>query len=512
MIAASPIVPEVNRLADELSRRRFIASAAACAGTTLLQACSRRGALYSSEPKPQQPTPAIALQAAMRTLEVDGKAASIMGLSQSNGTQGLTSTVNQPFKVLLENRLPVPTAIHWHGLHPPNNQDGVPGVTQLAIHPDASTLYDFPLRPAGTHWMHSHLGLQEAFLLSAPLIVHDPADQEHDEQEIVIFLGDFSFTPPKEIYARLRGAGKPTSGVRDAKPMAMPAKSANPTGVKMAMGKPDANDWNYDAYLANDRTLRDPSVVKVEKNGRVRLRIINGSSGTNFFVDLGALRGELIATDGMPVHPVQDSRFPLAIAQRIDLRIQLPKEGGAFPVLALREGATEQTGVILATPGAQIPRLPVKNPITAALLNLDLESRLVAVAPLAPRAVDHSQVLRLQGNMSKYEWSINEVVFDTSNPGAEKPQVRVKPGQRVALQFVNETGMSHPMHLHGHSFQVTEINGRALHGALRDTVLVPPRSAVTVTFDANNPGLWYVHCHVLWHLAAGMATLVQYDA
>src|ERR1700689_2991694 len=97
------------------------------------------------------------------------------------------------------------------------------------------------------------------------------------------------------------------------------------TGKAMAMDKPDANDWNYDAYLANDRTLTDPDVVRVEKNGRVRLRIINGSSGTNFFISLGDLEGELIATDGMPVKPLSGSRFPLGIAQRIDLRVQLPQ-------------------------------------------------------------------------------------------------------------------------------------------------------------------------------------------
>ena len=79
-------------------------------------------------------------------------------------------------------------------------------------------------------------------------------------------------------------------------------------------------------------------------------------------------------------------------------------------------------------------------------------------------------------------------------------------------RVVNASDLSHPMHLHGHSFQVIDINGRALNGALRDTVLVTPGTSVTVAFDANNPGLWYLHCHVLWHLAAGMATLVQYDA
>jgi len=431
----------------------------------------------------------------MRTLEVNGKPATLMGLEQANGKQGLSFVVNQPFDVLLENKLPVPTAIHWHGLHPPNNQDGVPGLTQPVIAPNTSTPYNFPVQPAGTHWMHSHEGLQEAFLLSAPLIVHDPSDKP-DEQEIILFLGDFSFTAPTEIYAKLR---KPAAGA-----MAMGGSMA---AKGMAMGKPDANDVNYDAYLINDRTLADPEVVRVEKNARIRLRIINGSSGTNFFLDLGDLKSELIASDGMSVKPVSGSRFPLAIAQRIDVRVQLPRDG-AFPILALRENATEQAGFILATPGAPIKKLPVKNMAPAGLLTLDLESQLIAANPLAPRPIDQSFDLRLQGNMARYEWPINGIVFDTANPASQKAQVHVKRGQRIALKFINETGMSHPMHLHGHSFQVMEINGKSLQGALRDTVLVPPKSSVTVAFDANNPGIWYVHCHILWHLAAGMATLV----
>jgi FtsP/CotA-like multicopper oxidase with cupredoxin domain len=288
---------------------------------------------------------------------------------------------------------------------------------------------------------------------------------------------------------------------------------SKPAGaMKMGIGKPDANDWNYDAYLANDRSLHDPAVIQVERGGTLRLRIINGSSGTNFFVDLGSLDGELIATDGMAVRPLRARRFPLAIAQRIDVRIQLPREGGGFPILAFREGATEQTGIILATKGASIQKLPVAASVPAGLLDLSLESRLAAADPLTAKPGDSVHELRLQGDMARYAWLINGQSFDVSNPGTQTPQVKVKAGQRVALKFVNDTGMSHPMHLHGHSFQVIDINGRALNGALRDTVLVTPRTSVTVAFDANNPGLWYVHCHVLWHLAAGMATLVQYEA
>ncbi|HXP06887.1 MAG TPA: multicopper oxidase family protein [Acidobacteriaceae bacterium] len=444
--------------------------------------------LLSAEDPPL--SKATRLRATMRTLEINGKVASLMGLEQTGGKQGMSLVVNQPFDVLLENELPVPTAIHWHGLHPPNNQDGVPGLTQAAIAPKASYRYYFPPKPAGTHWMHSHLGLQEAFLLSAPLIVHDPSDKGVDEQEIVLFLGDFSFTPPTEIFAKLR---KPA-----AKPMAM------------AMSKPDVNDVNYDAYLANDHTLADPEVVRVEKHGKVRLRIINGSSGTNFHINLGNLKGELIATDGMAVQPLTGSSFPLAIAQRIDVRLQLPQQG-AFPILALREAGTAQTGIILATLGSPITKLPVRRAAPTGLLTLDMESRLRAADPLATKPVDRSFDLRLQGNMARYDWPINGVVFDTEKPRGQAAQVRVKKGQRVAVKFINDTMMSHPMHLHGHSFQVTEINGKPLNGALRDTILVPPKMHVTVAFDANNPGTWYLHCHILWHLAAGMATLVQYE-
>ena len=87
----------------------------------------------------------------------------------------------------------------------------------------------------------------------------------------------------------------------------------------------------------------------------------------------------------------------------------------------------------------------------------------------------------------------------------------VASGERVELVMRNVTMMAHPMHLHGHSFQVTEINGRAASGAVRDTILVPPKATVKVVFDADNPGLWAFHCHNLYHMAAGMFTTVVYD-
>jgi FtsP/CotA-like multicopper oxidase with cupredoxin domain len=151
----------------------------------------------------------------------------------------------------------------------------------------------------------------------APLIIHDGRDQP-GEQEIVLMLNDFSFTPADEIFAGLKKSGSVPK-------MASAAASAAPmVGMARAAG-PDLNDVKYDAFLANDRTLADPEVIKVEPGGHVLLRVINGSSMSNYHVDLGQLKGELIAVDGFRTAPVIESRFPIAVAQRLDIRLTLPR-------------------------------------------------------------------------------------------------------------------------------------------------------------------------------------------
>jgi FtsP/CotA-like multicopper oxidase with cupredoxin domain len=106
--------------------------------------------------------------------------------------------------------------------------------------------------------------------------------------------------------------------------------------------------------------------------------------------------------------------------------------------------------------------------------------------------------------MKGYAWTINGRVWDDRLP------LRVRAGDRVELAMRNDSMMGHPMHLHGHHFQVVEVNGRRFEGARRDTVWLPPGSGVTVAFDASNPGTWAFHCHHLYHMAAGMMTVVEY--
>jgi FtsP/CotA-like multicopper oxidase with cupredoxin domain len=430
-----------------------------------------------------------------RDIEVKGKAASVYAIRQPDGTFGLTTEVGKPFRVRVENRIGEPSLIHWHGLTPPWRQDGVPGISGPAIPPGGSADYDFPLRFGGTYWMHSHQGLQEQLLMAAPLIIHDGRDLA-DEQEVVVMLADFSFTPPEQIFENLKKSGS-MAGMAKSMKMAMPMSTGQP--------KPDLNDVKYDAFLANDRTLADPEIVKVEPGGHVLLRIINSSSMSAFHIELGALDGELIAVDGFEVEPIRGRSFPVAVAQRLDIRLRLPPGPGAYPVLAQLEGEASQTGIVLAAGSGTVARIPDRADAASPALTLDLERSLRAKQPFPERKADRVHTLNLTGEMAGYVWSINNVVWNK-----DVAPLPVAEGERVELVFVNRTSMPHPMHLHGHEFQVVEIDGERFSGAVRDTILVTPGRRVTVAFDANNPGWWAIHCHLLYHMEAGMFTTIRY--
>jgi FtsP/CotA-like multicopper oxidase with cupredoxin domain len=457
------------------TRRQILASGAALAGTIPLLPITRAIA------SPQSVSEKLLLTAGTRTIEVSGKPARVFGLTGPNDKPGITLAPDKRFRVDLVNRAGTPTIIHWHGQLPPWQQDGFPWPQTPPIAAGQTHSYDYAPIP-GTFWMHSHLGLQEQSLMTAPLIAHSAEDLRADRQEVVLMLHDFSFHTPEELLAGL-------------------TKSGGPSGTGMAM---DLNDIDYDAFLANDRTLADPEVIRTEPGGRIRLRLINGASATQFWIDLGALTGTVVAVDGHPVRPVRGTRLPLSIAQRLVVLIDLPGDG-AYPILAQVEGKRARTGIILAASGAPVSRLPAEAAEIAPPVDLSLERRLEAVTPLARRAPDVTHRVTLAGGMAPYAWSLNGEFWPNITP------LMVATGQRVAIEMVNHSTMAHPMHLHGHAFQVVEINGAPLAGAVRDTVLVPPMGRVTIAFDADNPGRWAFHCHILYHTVTGMLTEVRYS-
>jgi FtsP/CotA-like multicopper oxidase with cupredoxin domain len=486
---------------NTLSRRGFLAAGAAMLASAHLP---RIAAAQGVDPRP--------LHAASRVIDIDGRAATVWGLAGATG-QGLTLDPGARFRVDLRNDLDAATLIHWHGQIPPNAQDGVPDMPLPMLAPGETRSYDFAPLP-GTYWMHAHVPLHEMRLLAAPLIVRSAEDVAADRQEVVLFLHDFSFKAPEEVMVEIldghetadgHGGGNGTGMGHGAMGnMPMGGMDHGAMGGMMGMGAMpmDLNDYDWDAYLANDRTLSDPEVVQVERGGRIRLRVINAAAATVFWIETGEAQARLAAVDGHAVQPVAGTRFGLAMGQRLDLEIDLPQEGGAWPILALREGARERTGLILATQGAEVRRIDPMAEAEAPAFDTDLaqESRLIAADALLDRPVDRSHMVMLGGTMQPYVWTINGAVWGQHRP------IAARSGERVVLSFHNMSMMGHPMHLHGHVFQVVGLNGRAVAGARRDTVYVPPMSMVDVALDAGEAARWMLHCHHMPHLETGMMT------
>ncbi|MBN8631639.1 MAG: multicopper oxidase domain-containing protein [Rhodobacterales bacterium] len=488
-----------------ISRRGFLAASAALAAPLVISDALR------AETQTRQ------LRATTRTLDIAGRAVSVKGILDDQGRSGLVLSPDESFRVELVNELDSASILHWHGQIPPNVQDGVPDMPQPALAAGERRSFDFVPMP-GTHWMHSHIPVQEMELLAAPLIVRRPEDITADRQEVVILLHDLSFRPAEEVLAGITagmggmshdmGAMGHNMGGMDIGGMDMSGMGSGGMMGGMSMGAMDLNDIDFDAYLANDRTLDDPEVVPVDRDGRVLLRVINGSAATVFWIDTGVLAGRAVATDGNPIQPVAGSRFGLAMGQRLDIELDLPAGGGAFPILALREGAVERTGIILASKGARVGRLAgtsdADHPAFSA--NFSQEAQFRAVQPLADRPVDRSDALMLGGSMMPYLWTIDGQAWGNHRP------IRAVSGERVGLTFHNMSMMAHPMHLHGHHFQVVALNGQPVSGALRDTIHVPPMSMVTVALDAGEAARWMLHCHHMPHLSTGMMTEFEVSA
>jgi FtsP/CotA-like multicopper oxidase with cupredoxin domain len=496
-----------HSLSKQYSRRGLLGAALAAGVLPSLLGAARSAATLPKR-----------LVAGRRVLEVNGRPANVFGLIGPEGRPGIRLAAGERFRVDLVNQAGTRTIVHWHGQVPPWKQDGFPWPETPPIVDGAVQAYDYaPI--SGTYWMHSHRDLQEQRLMTAPLIVQGAAELREDRQEVVLMLHDFTFRPPEEVLAQLTGASaaatqamvrraqetpdfkgsgnapKPPTASVGAKAMAMPSSGGMRT---------DLNDVDYDAFLANDRTLADPEIVRVERAGRIRLRIVNGASSSQFWIDLGELVGRVVATDGHPVQPVASNRFPIAVAQRLDVLIDLPG-AGAFAILARLEGTGRQTGIVLATAGAPIPRV-TDSAQAAPPVDNSLEAQLTALEPLPPRAADIVHTIALAGSMKPYAWSLNGEYWPRVTP------LVLSKGQRVEIELVNQSMMPHPMHLHGHAFQVIAIDGRAMQGAVRDTVLVTPSMGrIRIAFDADNPGRWALHCHNLYHMIAGMLTEFRYQ-
>src|SRR5206468_11561731 len=331
------------------------------------------GALRAAPTETRSESETVKLFARESTITVLGRKAKVAALTQSNEEQGYSPEEVKGFHVEVVNQLPVPTSIHCIGWSLPNLMDGVPFVTQDPIPPGGSRRYNFPLQQSGGYWMHSHYGLQEQQLLSAPMVIRSPKQSKVADAEFTVMLSDFSFTSPKDILKGLTAKksamnGKNRDTISDSQPMSRAGQkeslvvqqwdetSKRLVAREVQAAAPDI-DVKYNALLANRRTIDDPQVFEAKPGQIVLLRLMAAASATNFFIDTGKLDATIVATDGEDVQPLKGNFFQLSLAQRLDLLVTIPETGGVFPILALGEGASLRNR--RATPGTKIPKRPL---------------------------------------------------------------------------------------------------------------------------------------------------------
>ncbi|MFE2758354.1 multicopper oxidase family protein [Streptomyces halstedii] len=419
-------------------------------------------------------------------------------------------TAGDTLELTLANHLAQSTSLHWHGLSLRNDMDGVPGLTQRPIEPGAEFTYRFAVTQPGTYWFHPHSGVQLDRGLYAPLIVDDPREPLAYDKEWVVVLDDWldgvdGSTPDAVLDELTHGAGSSHDPAGHGAPA--PAKDTGEAPSRLLTGAESdllgghAGDVDYPHYLVNGRTAGAPSVFEARPGDRVRLRVINAGGDTAFRLALGGHRMTVTHSDGFPVTHTETDALLLGMGERYDVLVTAGD--GVFPLTALAEGKGASALAVLRTGTGALPPATVRpKELDGPVLTADRLTADASVA-LTAREPDRTVPVTLTGSMAAYDWAFDRKPYD---PAVRMP---VRTGERVRLTFANRTAMWHPLHLHGHTFALAGPGG-GVPGARKDTAVILPGRSLTVDLDADNPGLWMLHCHNLYHAEAGMMTVLGY--
>ncbi|NHN47976.1 multicopper oxidase family protein [Halostella sp. JP-L12] len=406
------------------------------------------------------------------------------------------------------NQLPEGTTVHWHGIPVPNPMDGVPDVTQDPISNDQTDTYKYRAEPAGTYFYHSHVGLQFDRALVGPLIIEEESPHVEYDREYTVFLDDYLDEAPR-LPSSLPGGGPGGDGGGPGGGGGGPGDGGGPGGGgggggPGGMGGRDGRGGMgdhrppYEGMLMNGQLPSDAPTFELTEGERVRFRFVNGSGATTFRVRLAGHRFSVTHADGRPVEPVAVDAFDLGTGERYDAVVEAdspgswelradPVDGDETSALGVVQYGESQSGS---------PRSPSADSRRLQYGDLRALNPIQGISGRPDRSFD----LTLSGNMGgSYEWYIDGQAYPDADP------LRVSTGDHVRIRMVNRSPVVHPMHLHGHFFQVGD--------AVKDTVRVPPRMGeVVLDFVADNPGDWLFHCHNIYHLEAGMARVLTYES
>jgi FtsP/CotA-like multicopper oxidase with cupredoxin domain len=464
----------------------------------------------------------------------------------------------------VSNRLPDPSSIHWHGMILPADMDGVPGLSFKGIGPGETYVYRFRVNQSGTYWYHSHSRFQEQTGLYGPIVIEPRRGERHRaDREHVVLLSEWTDLDPEHIYRTLKRQSNYFNfnrrTVRDfvndvRKQGWKPASADRRMWGQMRMDPTDLADVSGHAYtyLMNGSTPAGNWTGLFRRGERVRLRIINGSSMSIFDVRIPGLKLTVVATDGQDVEPVTVDEFRIGTAEVYDVIVE-PKDDRPYTIFAQSLDRTGYArGTLAPQPGmqAEVPALDPRPLITMMDMGMGMGHDMagmdmsgmdmphhapveygpnvdsVAVQPqnrlddpgvglrdngrrvltyvdlhTLGGPIDHRQAgrdieLHLTGHMERFVWSFNGQKFSESAP------LRFTYGERLRLVLVNDSMMNHPIHLHGMWGEVESEKGEFL--VRKHTITVQPGQRLAYGVTADALGRWAYHCHLLYHMEAGM--------
>jgi FtsP/CotA-like multicopper oxidase with cupredoxin domain len=397
-------------------------------------------------------------------------------------------------RVVLENFLPEGTTIHWHGIPIVNAMDGVPGVTQELVKPGETFVYEFEAGPAGTYLYHSHAKYQLDQGLYGPLIIEPSRTEESYDREFSLVLEDWVMKDGGGVAQTRR---RPPMGRGMMGGMMHGGMGAGFRGGPLL-------EPVYDGYAVNGRLYPAVAPLEVKKGDRVKLRLMNASSATIYYLQLAGHAFVITHTDGRSIRPIETDVLRIGMGERYDVMVTA-NNPGHWLLAASEEGFGEgRLRVPLRYRGVaqKEPVMPDFQPglRMTGYENFQALNSIAAQEPESPKFFE--QVL--SGGMHSPFWSINNQLYPDSAP------LMIRKGDRVHLGYWNRSMMPHPMHLHGHFFRVVNPALPPDLWILKDTLIVDPMRRMDVEFIADNPGNWFHHCHNLYHMEAGMADVVIY--
>lgn len=496
----------MNRPVPGMTRRGFLV--AGMLGGAALAGCGRladrtaagpdlSGAITAAEAARPHTGKTVSARLSAGPAEVDLGGITARTFAYNSRLPGpvIRAGVGDELAITVDNGLDHPTSVHWHGIALRNDMDGAsPATSPIAV--GASFTYRFTSPYPGTYWAHPHTGLDTDYGLYVPVIIDDPAEPGRYDAEWIVVLDDWTSgvgRSPKEIFDGLRSSGMGGMGAMGN----MPGMGSMGPGGGLLGG--DGGDVSYPYYLVNGRIPSAATTFSAKPGQRIRLRIINAGADTAFRVALAGHRMTVTHTDGFPVQPVEVDAVLLGMGERYD--VVVTAGDGVFPLVAVAEGKEGVARALLSTASGAVPDASFRPPELAGRVAVAELLRATPDVELPPGGDVRLQA-RLSGAMMRYDWMINGRPFDQTVP------LTIRQGQRATLEFVNDTMMWHPMHLHGHTFEVIRPDGSL--GPRKDTVIVKPMQTVAVRLLADNPGVWMMHCHNGYHMDAGMMTMLDY--